>query len=471
MTENIVVFSPCNSVHFVGVGGIGMSALAQMCRAAGLAVSGSDRALDNPENKHIFDSLKAQGIKLFPQDGSGVSTSCPDYLIYSTAIEEDNPDFAAGKDIPRLHRSEAMAAAMAAGNQQLIALTGSCGKTTVCAWLAETLYRAGYEPSFLCGGLVKHFISPELTGNYAKGAGEYFVFEADESDKSLLAYAPDYSVVLNIGTDHYSREELVEVFRQFLRQTRKGAVVEKSVAMMLGQECMEHLDITIFDAEESTLHPWDFSAYSSDNGVFCADFGGGEFPAVQLPLPGKHNASNASAVLACFNMLKLPLRKGIDAVSGFTGVWRRFDYAGKLACGARVYDDYAHNVEKIVSCISGARRILNGRVIALFQPHGFGPLKFMRDELFKVLERELDREDIFGLLPVYYAGGTSTFSPSSREVIDDWNTHAEKHYQYFDSRPEAVCFLNDCCQSGDIILIMGARDNSLSSWVAEIACY
>ncbi len=462
------MFSPESAIHFVGIGGIGMSGLAQMCKAMGATVSGSDRAIDNPENRRIFDRLKAQGISLYRQDGSGVVETRPDFLVYSTAIEDDNPDFvAAGEEVIRLHRSEALSMAMAANKQQMIAVTGSCGKTTVSSWLAESLHRAGLAPSFLAGGLVNSFIGPARTGNYGKGEGDYFVFEADESDKSLLAYHPDYSLILNIGTDHYSKDELIDVFQQFLRQTKKGAVIEKSLLSVLGDDCMKHLNITVFDADGNSDNSWDYSNYCSANGEFKADFG--SIKDVSLPMPGRHNASNASAVLASFAMLGVPIKRGIPAVSEFQGVWRRFDYAGKLSTGARVYDDYAHNVEKLVSCIHGARQILNGRIIAIFQPHGFGPLKFMRDELFRVMEEELGDEDVLALLPVYYAGGTAAFTPTSNEVIESYQKTAKKTYKYFDSRADAVDFLEKQSNSNDIVLIMGARDNSLSDWAAEIA--
>ncbi|MDD3117731.1 MAG: Mur ligase domain-containing protein [Victivallales bacterium] len=465
-------FAAGAALHFIGIGGIGMSGLAQMCRALGCRVSGSDRALDNPENRRIFTALRAQGITLYPQDGSGVRTARPDYLIYSTAIEEDNPDFAAAAaDVTRLHRSAALAMAMRQQHDlTMIAVTGSCGKTTVSAWLAETLDRMGHAPSFLTGGLANSYIAPARAGNYRRGHGRYFVFEADESDKSLLAYHPDFTVILNIGTDHYSKEELIRVFQQFLRQTTIGAVVEQSVAAALGPECMAHLQVTLFDARENGggADTAGFRDFCSDANGFSAAFAGAG--RLSLPLPGVHNAANALTVLCSLRMLGLP-SAGIDtALSAFGGVWRRFDYAGTLPSGAAVYDDYAHNVEKIVSCIRGARSINGGRVVALFQPHGFKPLQFMREELLRQLEKQLEKDDIFGLLPVYYAGGTAAFSPTSEEVAATFRDRGSKSYRYWPSRADAAQALQRLTGKGDVVLIMGARDNSLSDWAKEITC-
>ncbi|MDD5698667.1 MAG: Mur ligase domain-containing protein, partial [Victivallaceae bacterium] len=205
-----------DKLHFVGIGGIGMSALAQFFAAHGCSVSGSDRSAEQPENQPIIAPLKAQGISIFPQDGSFRRHLTPDCLVYSTAIEEDNPDFAAAAGIPQLHRAAALAAALRLSREKIsVAVTGSCGKTTVTAWLAEALCRLGADPECLNGGLVNSFRSPDCAGNYRRGNGKYLVFEADESDKSLLVYRADYVLILNLGMDHYPKPELIDVFANF----------------------------------------------------------------------------------------------------------------------------------------------------------------------------------------------------------------------------------------------------------------
>ncbi len=457
-----VAIFPGTKLHFIGIGGIGMSGLAKMFADNGCIVSGSDRGWGQPENDRILRPLADAGIQIFLQDGSYIDNAIPDFLVYSTAIEEDNPDFVASPDIPRLHRSEALTAAMlnfASGG--LTAVAGTCGKTTVTSWLAETIYLAGADPSFLTGGLVNRFITKSPPGNYRHGHGP-FVFEADESDKSLLNYDPEISLVLNLGADHYSREELVEVFQQFLKQTRRAAVVSDEVLRELGPDCMAHLELKTFSLESDSSVDWRLTGYSPDgievNGSYK----------IKLPMPGRHNAANALAILATGELLGMTAETMIPSLESFQGVWRRTDYHGKLPSGAVVYDDYAHNPEKIASCIQAIKETISGRIISLFQPHGFGPLGFMRNDLFSAVSECLDPEDIFALLPVFYAGGTTSFKPSSAEVAVDYFQRGGAQYLDFADRNSAAKYLHENAGPNDAVLIMGARDNSLSDWAAAL---
>lgn len=461
-----IKFSPGTKLHFIGIGGIGMSGLAHMLQTAGCIISGSDRGIDCPENNTIFSPLKALGMQLFAQDGSYYARLKPDYIIYSTAIEADNQDFIVAPDIPRIHRSTALAIAMQLPNTgEIIAVSGSCGKTTVTAWLAETLWRSGNNPSFLTGGLVNRFRALDAPGNYYRGTGEYFIFEADESDKSLLAYEPEYALLLNIGTDHYEKSELVRVFSAFARRVKYGLVIEQSVYEMLEPGCSDHLAIKTFSTTDRNSD-WFMSDYqASSDGIKIII---NDKIILPLPAPGIHTAANALAMVGMFDMLQQPQEKILPQVGNFSGVWRRGDYAGTYKSGAKIYDDYAHNVEKIVAGFSALREIISGKLIIIFQPHGFGPLGFMRDELLKALELNLNDNDIFGMLPPYYAGGTSSFKPTAKEVIDDYRSSGTKHYHYFSHRAAVAKFLDKHATAQDCIIIMGARDNSLSSWATEL---
>ncbi len=465
------------SLHFVGVGGIGMSGLAQMALSLGREVSGSDRALENPENARIIDSLRVQGVKLYPQDGSVFTDFSPKALVYSTAIEEDNPDFKlAPPGTERLHRSEAMALAIKAlGGGGSIAVTGSCGKTSVSCWLAEALENAGASPTLLSGGLSNRFGRNGLAGNFRRGEGSLAVLEADESDKSLLNYSSDYALILNIGTDHYSKEELARVFREFLKKAAKGAVVEAAAFEMIGAEGLEHLDIRLFSLEKGPSSILGrkvlrLDACKTEGGRALASFGGNPF--IELPGPGVHNAANAMAVFETLRLLGYSQDRALEAVKGFSGVWRRFEFAGRSLKGAPVYDDYAHNVEKMVSCIEAARELCGpgGGVKAFFQPHGYGPWGFMRAELHPALEAVLKPSDAFCVLPVFYAGGTSSFKPSVEEVIAEYQAKGgHGRYLSFKGRDEAEAFADEQLASEDVLLVMGARDNSLSHWARKRA--
>ena len=466
------------SLHFVGIGGIGMSGLAQLARSLGWRVTGSDRALDKPENAGLFQALRAQGIDLFPQDGSRFSApDLPGGLVYSTAIEADNPDFQAAGSLPRFHRSAALSAEVAALHcQHTIAVTGTCGKTSVSAWLAEALFHAGKDPGVLAGGLVNAFRKDNAAGNFRPSGGEYFVLEADESDKSLLNYGADSALILNIGTDHYPREELARVFGTFLKNIRKFAVIELAAYREMVSQCIlpEQVKILLFTGEAGETDSFDghplyrLERYGISGGTAYARIRGTDRE-IRLPGPGRHQALNALALYAELKELGLETGTALTALEQFHGVWRRFDPAGTNRKGVRFFDDYAHNVEKIISCLNAGRELAGRRLILFFQPHGFAPLGFMREELFQALEENLKDDDLFVLLPVYYAGGTSSFRPQSSEVAADWQKRGKKNYRYLDRRSDAVELVRSEAETGDIVLVMGARDNSLSSWAAELA--
>jgi UDP-N-acetylmuramate--alanine ligase len=524
-------------LHLVGIGGIGMSALAQLLVHIGADVSGSDRALSDPANTRILNPLSASGIKLFPQDGSYLEAVAPDALVFSSAIESDNPDFrVAGESIPFVHRADMLSAALnSLQDRTAIAVAGSCGKTTVTAWLAETLVNLGYDPLMVGGGLSNSFVSASLAGNFRPGGGRHVVFEADESDKSLLEYSPDYALILNIGLDHYSKTELIGLFTEFLSKVGKGCVLSKEVRDMLGESAVEHLRVAVFDSEPSKgavsasggeESRWTLDSYSTKSTVLSRCFGGdvlggkSEPFTFSMPSPGRHTAANAMAVLAMIDMLETepapsssvdkgdapveikknnlsPLLDGdssfrLDssisegasladsgvyrnwslfgaAVSSFAGVWRRFDLLGYDSNGAEVRDDYAHNVDKIVSVIKTAKETAD-RVFVVFQPHGFKPLEFMRGELFEQLEIALSENDEFAFLPVFYAGGTAAFKPTSEEVCADFNRAGTKKYNFFANREDVVCYLEMNTLQNDMVLVLGARDNSLSEFASKIAC-
>ena len=468
-----------HSLHFVGIGGIGMSGLAQLARALGCRVSGSDRALEKAENAALFQALRSQGIELVPQDGSRFRRNdMPDALVYSTAIESDNPDFQAAGNLPRLHRSAALAAEVAALHcRHTIAVTGTCGKTSVSSWLAETLFHLNRDPGMLAGGLANAFRRPDAAGNFRKGSGDYFVLEADESDKSLLNYGADSALILNIGTDHYPKAEAARVFGAFLKGIRKFAVIELSAYRSIVAACgnlPEPLKIILFTAEregpdeEDGHRIFHLNNYGSSSGAAYAEFRHAA-RRIRLPGPGKHQAVNALAIYAALLELGTEPDSALTGLEKFHGVWRRFDPAGTDRNGVRFFDDYAHNVEKIISCLKAGRELTEGKIIAFFQPHGYGPLGFMREELFQALEAELQEDDRFILLPVYYAGGTSSFQPQSSEVAADWQSRGKRHYQYLASRRDARELVRSEARKGDIVLVMGARDNSLSAWAAELA--
>lgn len=470
-------------IHFIGIGGIGMSGLAQMFRDLGCTVTGSDRALGHPENERIFAALRKSGANLYPQDGSVYEDGhAPDAIVYSTAIEEDNPDFQyAPPGTRRLHRSEALSLGIGALRGRFtVAVTGTCGKTTVSAWIADAMDRLGGDPGMLSGGYVKRFREDGAAGNYRNGLGRDFVIEADESDKSLLNYVPDTALILNIGTDHYSRWELAEVFLTFAKSARSCVIMELAAFREIGPE---HFPpgkmILLFSGDPGAPvscgghRVLRLDSYRVADGSAWCSFKG--LPEIRLPLPGRHNALNALAVHTVLTSRGYDSMDALKAVSEFSGVARRFDRAGLMANGAQVIDDYAHNVEKLASCIGAAQELAQeGRVVTVFQPHGFAPLRFMREALEKALPSILRPADEFIFLPVYYAGGTASFSPTSAEVAESCRSVPglnDGAVRYFDDRMECESYLKTAVKWGDVVIVAGARDESLSIWAKSLTKY
>ncbi len=462
-------------VHLVGVGGIGMSGLAQLLAAVGCQVSGSDRDSGKSENQPLFEQLKQQNIKIYPQDGSFAQDGKVDYLIYSSAVEEGNKDFIAAGDTPRLHRSAAMEQAIKlyGGNAVTIAVAGSSGKTSVTAYLAEVLDSlTGGDTGCLDGGMVKRFARPPFPGNFHPGK-KYFVFEADESDKSLINYQVDYAIILNIGHDHYSEEELAKVFTQFAQNVRLGLVVSKQVKQAIGAGMPEHLRIlTVADAVTHRMTgDVDFTPtrYYVSGGRARMELNGVYH--LVLPQPGLHTALNMSCVAAMAELLGYKTPDITDALSSTGGAGRRFELLGLAKGRIPIYDDYAHNPEKLACALQTAQELVEGKIIMLWQPHGYGPLNFMRQALVEKLLPVLRKNDVFILLEPFYAGGTSSFSPHAVEVINEWHTAklAGENVFTLPCRAAVAQFLQENITDKDLVLICGGRDNSLPVWVGQLA--
>ena len=460
------------SWHIVGICGIGMSALAQFARSLNISVSGSDRALEKSENAALKAMLLAQGIELYNQDGSRFAPgkSPVDAVVYSSAIEESNPDFAASQGIARVHRATALKELISAqcrSGKLSVAVAGTCGKTSTTAIISEALYNAGVDPECINGGMIKAFKQNNLPGNYRPGRGA-IVFEADESDKSLLEFHPDSALVLNIGTDHYPKAELAAMFATFVNQCKIGAVLEKEVYGLIKDELRSNLVIKVFSGEADDSN-WYVSNYKSSDGASFAAFNGGDFQV--LPSPGKHTALNAAAAAALLELMGYGKAAALEFALNTHGVERRFDYKGKTPSGAKVYDDYAHNPEKLATVIRAAQEVAgsSNKVLMLFQPHGYGPFKFMAEELGRVFNTVLRPQDKVYLAEPFYAGGTSSFSPHAKDVLAVWqNTYSSINAELFADRRELKELFLSQSGNGDIILITGARDNTLAEFAFEL---
>ena len=430
-------------VHFVGILGIGMSALAQLFNKLGYEVTGSDRNYQSIDYQRLVDCLIAQRINLFPQDGVGIDEKTK-LIIYSTAIEQDNVELIKGKNVPQMHRAYAMKLAMETLNVPQIAISGSSGKTSVTALVATALKSLGKDVLMINGGCVKNFISEDNYGNFIFGK-DIIVYEADESDSSLVNYRPDYAILLNISNDHYSIESLKDIFTKFLSKVKKKCFLPDTLKELSSNG-------VVFEKALDYSH--------KKNGVTFATKKQ-EYKINQL---GAHSVKNALAVITILKYLGYQENQNmLKALNSLLGVERRLEYKGETVNACPVYDDYAHNVAKIQNSIKTMQKIADNLVV-VFQPHGYSPLKFMREELGDMLQKELKMSTKFYFLPVFYVGGTTSFSPKSEEVVKSYqlkNINVE-----FLTRKQFECKIAKIKKS--IILILGARDASLGKWCEKL---
>ena len=440
--------------HYAGLGGSGMSAIAQFQVMTGGTVSGSDRAFDHGERAALRVQFESLGVHVLPQDGSGVGADCA-ALVVSTAVEEQVPDYAAAKanDVPIVHRSE-MLAYFVAGRRS-IAVTGTSGKSTVTGMIFEILRGSGRDPSVITGGDLPVLQAEGLPGNAFAGRSDLLVVEADESDGSLVRYTPAVGVILNLQRDHKEMNEVAAMFATLRARTREMLVV--------GDD--ENLDPFAGGAFR-----FGFSLRADVRGKDVAlDAASSRFRVEDtmftLPVPGAHNVMNALAAIAACRAVDVPLADIVAPLSRFSGIGRRFQTIGR-ARGIEVIDDFAHNAEKIAAAIRTAK-LRGRRVLAIYQPHGYGPTRFLRQDFVRTFAHELSREDRLWMLEVFYAGGTTTRDFSAADIVDEikaGGTHAE----FAPSREWLVRRVADEAREGDVVLVMGARDPSLTAFAGEL---
>ncbi len=459
LATSTILPPPPAKCFLVGIGGIGMSALAQFLAWRGYRVAGSDRGLEERAKQPLYDQLGSQDIKVYPQDGSGIAAESPAFLIVSTAIEADNPDLKAACGLPVLHRAVALSRLIAQTGLPLVGIAGSCGKTSVTGWTASALKAAGHGVLMVNGGYVLDFESATFPGNFhADEKPEFVVAEIDESDHSIREFSPDYAAVLNIGDDHYEREELQRVFCDFLKRTRRAAVLPEGLDVL--REAAAHLRMRFI--------PEAPAGYASKpNGIVFTSSDGLSVATTQS---GRHSAWNGSAVYALLReILPSAAPSAIaQALGAFKGVRQRFEVVAPPREGRpAIVNDYAHNPEKVAAAIACAHERFGGPLGIVFQPHGFSALAFTREPLLEHLRQCLKGDDLFIMLPVYYAGGTVAFTPTADEVAAQYAA-AGLPVRHMGDRPAAVAILK-ARKDLKAWLILGGRDASLREWSLQLA--
>jgi UDP-N-acetylmuramate--alanine ligase len=456
------------SYFFCGIGGSGMLPLASILRARGEEVAGSDRSLDQGRIAAKFDYLRAQGIALFPQDGSGL-TGPDQLLVTSAAVEETIPDVQAARRVgaERITRPQLLARLFNA-TPVGIAVGGTSGKSTVTGMIGWILHRAGRDPTVMNGAVMKNFVTPGTPfASALAGKSGIFVSEVDESDGSIALYRPRIAVLNNITLDHKEMDELRRLFLDFVAGAETAIVnFDDEEARLLSREALRGRLVTFSLADEAAnLYASGVEEEPLAIAFTVAERDTGERARVRLQVPGRHNVSNALAALAAARACGIGLDEAAEALAGFTGLRRRFDIVGTRG-GVSVIDDFGHNPDKIAATLA-TLRAFPGRLLILFQPHGYRPLMVMGKALIATFAREMAADDVLIMPdPVYY-GGTVAREVGSGDIIAGVQA-AGRHAEHIPERAAGGDRLVELARPGDRIVIMGARDDTLSEFAADV---
>ena len=440
-------------LFFSGIGGSGMSAIAGFMADRGHRVFGSDRLFDAFSDHPICTILKAKGAVIVPQDGSGIDRSF-DAAIFSTAIEDNQPEVVKAKrfDIPMKTRPEYLAEIVSAF--RTVAVAGTSGKSTTAGMLAFLMKQLGLQPNFIGGGRVRQFKTQSNPGNALVGNSDLLVIEACESDGSIVGYRPFFSIIANVSLDHTTIGKVSMMFEALGRNTKEMIVVNSDDPHL--SRCHFENPVLFSIDTESAYRP-EAIEYHPLSTTFRL-----HGTAFTLSLPGKYNCYNALSCIALLSEMGTPLRDISGVLPDFTGIERRFDI--HLNDGRHlVIDDYAHNPHKIAALMETVKRNSPG-ICYIFQPHGFGPTRLMKQGYIDTFLQHLRREDHLILLPIYYAGGTSQKDIASEDLLTEIQ-RAGNSAEVLPDRKQ----LFDRLQEWDHYVVFGARDDSLGNFAQEIA--
>lgn len=438
------------NVFFIGVAGTGMSAIAQYLSGIGKKVSGSDRYFKKNEFNDTRDKLENANIVCYEQNGMGIDENTS-LVVVSTAIEDTVPEVQKAKslNIPIVKRSELLA--IIARSKKTIAVGGTSGKSTTSAMLFDIMEYAGYEPSIISGAGLVSIIKENKIGNAKVGSGDWLIIEADESDGSIVKYTPEVGLLLNIDKDHQEISELISIFDIFKKNTTQLFVVNQS----------NSLAASLSDKKEN-----DFSSNEKDGGYKAINFkqhglaiqfeiNGQNF---EMNVVGKHNMENALAAVAVANQIGISLLDCAKGLKNYEGIYRRHQLLG-IKNGIYVIDDYAHNPVKCAASIEACQHIAP-KVIAWFQPHGYGPTRFLKNDFIHEFKNVLRSEDELWMSEIFYAGGTATKDISANDLIVEIKS-AGKNAFFVDNRNDFLEQVRPHLTNNCVLLLMGARDPEL----------
>ena len=435
-------------VHFIGIGGISMSGLAEILLDEGFTISGSD-SKESDLTKH----LEAKGISVFY--GQKASNIIPgiDLVVYTAAIHEDNPEFAQAKaqGLPMLSRAEPLGQIMD-NYEQSIAVAGTHGKTTTTSMISQILLEAKTDPTITVGGILE-----AINGNLRVGESEVFISEACEYTNSFLNFRPKYSIILNVEAEHLDffkdLDDIRKSFHKFAANTLADGATIINGEIDNYTEIVEGLPQRIITYGLNSSYDYYAENITYDEkacAIFSVMHDGQKIMDVHLNVPGKHNVSNSLAAIALCDIMDIPNEAVISGLLKFGGANRRFQYKGKID-GITIIDDYAHHPTEIKATLTAAANYPHERLVLVFQPHTYSRTKAFLDDFAEVLSMA----DVVVLADIYAAREQNTYGVSSKDILNLLKKKGTEAY-YLPSFEEIEKFLLKNCINGDLLITMGA---------------
>jgi UDP-N-acetylmuramate--alanine ligase len=441
----------------IGIAGSGMSALAQYLKGIGKNVSGSDRFFKEGEWNETKEKLEAEDIHCFLQNGEGI-TDKTDIIVVSTAIEDTVAEVQKAKsmNLPIIKRAELLS--LIAKSKKTIAIGGTSGKSTTTAMLFEIMEYAGLDPGIISGAGLVSIIKENKIGNAKVGKGEWLVIEADESDGTITEYKPEIGVLLNVDKDHKEIEVLMDIFKIFKNNSKKF-IVNRSNALsgQLSQDVKQD-----FSADENIEAGYVAKDFKQEG--FTIQFTIHNSP-FTIHLAGKHNMENALAASCIANQLGIDLKVCAEALNNYQGIYRRHQVLGNKQ-GVWLIDDYAHNPVKCAAEIQACQPIAP-KVIAWFQPHGYGPTRFLRNDFVKEIGKALRGNDEIWMSEIFYAGGTTEKNISANDLIKELKALGKNAF-FVEERNNFLTEVRSHLTDNCVLLLMGARDPSLEEFAKQV---
>jgi len=454
---NTEMYKDSSTIFFIGIAGTGMSAIAQYLKAAGKNISGSDRQFQKDEFNENRRALELAGITCFEQGAGGISADV-DLVVVSTAVEDSVPEVQEAKRMgkPIVKRSELLAEIVL--TKKTIAIGGTSGKSTTSAMLYEILYHAGWKPSIIGGAGLTRLIKEGKIGNAAYGEGDWLIIEADESDGSIVQYNPEIGVLLNIDKDHQDLEELVRLFGIF-RDNSNHFIV--NLAHTLSASLSKN-SIFDFDCNDQSTAYMNATGFHQKGAMIAFYVEGHSFV---VHSPGRHTMENAMAALSVAHSLGIQWEVCADALRSYEGIYRRHQVYGEKN-GVILVDDFAHNPVKCARSIEACQPFAS-KLVAWFQPHGYGPTRFLRHDFVEEIAKVLRPQDEIWMSEIYYAGGTAVKDISANDLIEDLKAKRVNAF-FVSDRNELLKTMKSHFTTSTTVLLMGARDPSLGDFAKQV---